>query len=266
MNENTVINQKQGIGNQGTQIGVLNNIYGLSAPEAMQMAFAIFREYYPQLREEAINELKILVEEKLNCLPSDCIVSPSPRIAVPTLQNASITEEYEVRELYASLLANSMNRQVCNAVHPCYVEIIKQLSQDDAKLLNYMYHNSIVPTISMRFSLGEGASGKVLNDFTDVPESLGCMNSDNVEVCFNNLVRLGLVSKHYSGLKFPDKVVKQLKSHPTVQAKYREARETMEKLECFSKLNEYIGYIMLTDFGRDFCRVCVIDKKEEVHP
>lgn len=262
MNNELVIEQKQGLGNSGTQIGVQNN-FGLSPVEATRMAFEIFKEYYPQLRDEALAELKRLVSEKLSCIPEDCIAPPKARIAVPTLQNASITEEKEVREFYASLLANSMNSEICNRVHPSYVEIIKQLSQDDAKLLNYMSHHAIVPTISMRFILGEGAYGRILDDFTDIPEQLGCTNADNVECCFNNLIRLGLVSKHYSGLGVPDDVIEKLKSHPIYQAKYEDAQETMRKFKQFSKMKEYTGYIMITDFGKEFCMVCVVGKKEE---
>ena len=56
MSDELVIQQKQSLGNSGTQVGVQNN-YGLSPVEATRMAFEIFREYYPQLREEALKEL-----------------------------------------------------------------------------------------------------------------------------------------------------------------------------------------------------------------
>ena len=254
MNENTSINQKQGIGNQGTQIGV-QNVYGISVIEATQMAFAIFREYYPQLREEALSELKTLVETKLNNIPGYCITPPSPRIAVPTLQYASITEEYEIRELYANLLANSMNKVVKNGVHPGFVEIIKQLSPDEAKILQYMKNHSSVPTISLKYCHNEGGGIEIINNFSIVGEQAGCEIPHNTHNYFDNLVRLGLLDDA-KGLSFlTDKTLYEpLKKHILVSNK---ATNDKAKALGFDKYEFVESYIKLTSYGRSFCDICL---------
>ena len=113
----------------------------------IEQTFKLFHQYFPLLQKEALEEVHRMLQEKLKNIPPEDIVQPSPRIAIPSLQNASITEESEVRELYASLLANSMNKVVKDGVHPAFVEIIKQLSPDEAKILRYMSIFSSVPTI-----------------------------------------------------------------------------------------------------------------------
>ena len=58
------ITQKVLPGAGGNTVVANQNNYGLTVTEATQMAFQIFREYYPQLKKEAIAELqKMLTEE-----------------------------------------------------------------------------------------------------------------------------------------------------------------------------------------------------------
>ncbi len=95
MNDKTEINQNAGLGSHGNTF-IAEQYIGLSVADATHMALSMFREYYPQLREELLSDLRKMLEEKLENIPSENIVPPSPRIAVPTLQNASITEDIEI--------------------------------------------------------------------------------------------------------------------------------------------------------------------------
>ena len=175
MSEQMKISQTTGFGShENTLIGVQNNQYGLTHIQAIEMAFSIFREYYPQLRQDVLNELDYLVKEKLRNVPENNIVSPTPRIAVPALQNASITEEYEIRELYANLLANSMNKIVKDGVHPAYVEIVKQLSPDEAKILCYMREYTTVPIITLRRENEKGEGVEIIKNFSNIGELSHC--------------------------------------------------------------------------------------------
>lgn len=194
MSEQMKISQSTGLSShENTLIGVQNNQYGLTHIQAIEMAFSIFREYYPQLKQDVLNELDYLVKEKLRNVPENNIVSPTPRIAVPALQNASITEEYEIRELYANLLANSMNKVVKDGVHPAYVEIVKQLSPDEAKILCYMRNHTTVPTITLRRENDKGEGIEIIKNFSNIGELSKCEHPFEVNKYFNNLIRLGLL-------------------------------------------------------------------------
>lgn len=254
MSDELVIEQKQGIGSNGSQIGVQNN-YGLSVSDATQMAFEIFREYYPKLRDEALAELEMLVEEKLNSVPKNCIVPPKPRIAVPTLQYASITEEQDVRELYANLLANSMNKVVKNGVHPGFVEIIKQLSPDEAKILKYMKSNTTIPTITLRYVHNDGGGIDIIKNFSDVGEKVNCENPTDVAKYFDNLIRLGLfVSPGGLSSLTNKELYEPLKSHRWIEPHLAEERI---KALGFDKFSFEESYITITSFGESFCSICL---------
>ncbi len=247
---NKFFNKQKGCNN--TQITEQNN-YGLSVAQATEMAFAIFREYYPQLRAEALEELNQLVIEKLSNIPEENIVPPNARIAVPTLQNASITEDPDVRELYANLLANSMNRIVKNGIHPSYVDIINQLTPDEAKILNYLYKNKLVPTIGLKVNKTTGGYLEVLHSFTNIAELCGCEDTNNYERHITNLTRLGLV-KIPDGESLTDKSkYEALKNHPYITGQKRH----LETLDQVSTVEYTEGHIELTVFGINFCSCCL---------
>ena len=255
MCQKTEIAQTSGFGSHdNTFIGEQHN-YGLNAIDAAQMAFSFFRQYYPQLREEALTEMRRLVDERLGKVPPDCIIPPKARIAVPALQYASITEEQAVRELFANLLTNSMNSEVCNSVHPSYIEIIKQLSEDDARILQYMSTHYFLPVVSISLL---GGHAKVLANFSDIPEKLGCSNCYNIDGCFSNLIRLGLVYKDFPGLSALEKTIEALKNHPFYQKKHLEAQDDSKKMN-MGPIVERAGLIMRTTFGTDFCKVCAMN-------
>ena len=66
MSENLEVNQTAAFGSHGnTIIGTVNT--GLSVTDAMQMALQIFREYYPQLKKEAIDELQKMLLRFQHC-------------------------------------------------------------------------------------------------------------------------------------------------------------------------------------------------------
>ena len=91
-------------------------------------------------KEFNIEETKKLLEIKLSKINPENIVTPEPYVAVPTIQAISyVMNNNELRNMYANLLASSMNKEVKDNVHPAYVEIIKQLTPDECRILKYIY-------------------------------------------------------------------------------------------------------------------------------
>ena len=140
-------------------------------PRAIKAALAPLEKWILQ-REYNVAETKKLLEEKLKDVPPGQIEAPEAHIAVPALQYISYCmDNSELRNMYANLLANSMNSVVKNGVHPGFVEIIKQLSPDEARILRYFTFQRIVPTISLRMMAETGGYITILKDFSNVPDS-----------------------------------------------------------------------------------------------
>lgn len=88
---------------------------------------------WERIEELVENEVK----KRLDKIPENKRKSPDPEIAVPLLQALTYTAQNEtLRDMYVNLLANSMNTDKNNVIHPSFVEIIKQMNSLDAKVFD----------------------------------------------------------------------------------------------------------------------------------
>lgn len=253
------ISQTTAMGSNNSQIGMQYNHeehhHGLSVTDATSMAFAMFREYYPQLRQEALDSLDQMVTEKLKSLPEDCIVPPTARITVPTIQKASITEEPEIRELYANLLANSMNSVVKNGIHPGFVEIINQLSPDEAKILKYFSVHKTIPTITLRAENENSEGTDIIKNFSDIGEKSNCEDKYNLNKYFDNLIRLGLICSAETMSSLTDKCLYEpLKNHPVMEMQKKNIENGPAP---YNKPICSESFLYLSDYGKAFCGICL---------
>lgn len=235
------------------------NNYGVPVEQMpgmiIEATFKLFHQYFPQLQKEALEEVHQMLEEKIRAIPPENIVPPAARIAIPALQNASITEEHDIRELYANLLASSMNKVVKDGVHPAYVEIIKQLSPDEAKILYYLKNNPIVPIINLRAENKEHGGVTVVSNFTNIGSRIGCENPNRMDEYLDNIERLGLVKNMGELASLTDKTLyKPLEEDPYILWQMNEIKENTELY--VPKIKQ--GYVELTNFGKAFCQLCCV--------
>ena len=195
-----------------------------------------------------------LLHEKLKNTPEEQIVPPENYVAIPALQQISYCfDSDELRDMYANLLANSMNKVVKNGVHPGFVEIIKQLSPDEAKMLRYLYKNPLVPTIAIKVYKKPSGMVIVQHLFTNIMEICKCENPNGYEKAVDNLLRLGLVKLPDDESLTDKSQYEQLKNHPYILNK----KKYLEALENVATVDFIEGHIELTAFGRSFCDICL---------
>lgn len=225
-------------------------------PRAIKAALAPVEKWVLQ-QEYNVAETQKLLEIKLQNITPASITPPEPHIAVPALQYISYCmDNEELRDMYANLLANSMNSVVKNGVHPGFVEIIKQLSPDEAKFLKYMKTNTSIPTISLRYAYNDYKKGGVnaIQEFTNVPALANCEQINNGEQYIDNLVRLGLVERE-RGNAFIDKSrYEPLKADPQF-AQYNDVE--LAKKNGYEKCEVEEHIVRLTAFGEKFCNICL---------
>jgi hypothetical protein len=99
-----------------------------------------------------------------------------PRLLLPILEGASIEDEEDLHTKWSALLANAASS---GKVHPSYIEILKQLTPDDARLLDKLH------------DLTQGKNYRRL-DYV-----LRELDEDQHSISFQNLVRLGLIQITY---------------------------------------------------------------------
>ena len=195
--------------------------------------------------EYAIRETEMLLAEKLKHIPEDKIVEPEPYVAVPALQQLSYSlDSEELRELYANLLSSSMNIDKKGEVHPAFVDIIKQLAPDEAKLLKYFSSQEVIPDIEIQLK-SESGKGYTVLDKLDLHIPGGVLDVyDNYRVYVENLCRLQLIEMP-QGIHYTDE-----RLYTALENKVVYVGIPKERIQFGRKI------IRLTQFGAKFTEIC----------
>jgi hypothetical protein len=225
-------------------------------PRAIKAALAPLEQWVLQ-KEYNVAETKRLLEEKLKNVPPEQIQPPEAHIAVPAMQYISYCmDNDELRDMYANLLANSMNEVIKNGVHPGFVEIIKQLCPDEAKILKAFRTKKMCPTITLRYEDEKGQGMDIIKEFSIIGEQMLCEHPFDTRKYFDNLVRLGLLERP-ALVSLTNKVLYEpLKEHSYILAKMNGPFPTLEG-KTYNKVKCKESFISLTAFGESFCESCL---------
>jgi hypothetical protein len=198
------------------------------------------------------------VTEKLSNTPEEEIISPEPHIVGPALESLKYSGSVEeLRELYANLIASSMDSKTQETSHPSFVEIIKQLSIKDAKILGHFSSADGEPIIRIRNEREDGKGGRDgLRNFSLVGEKTGCDNPEDCASSLDNLQRLGLVNIPADYKLVTEGVYDPLEEHSFIKS-------IIEKINAKDERKAKIHYsaILVTDLGRQFINSCVVDHR-----
>ena len=209
---------------------------------------------YDKIKEFAATRLT----EKLKEVPEENIVTPDATIAGPALEALKYTgHKEELAEMYASLLATAMNVDTRDNAHPSFVEIIKQLSPDEAKLIAFMnQHRPSSPMVNIRANLAVNGAGRyALMHYTHVVGEACCEQPGRQASYWVNLQRLGLIElkEGYTLSNTIDGV------DPYERIINDEVIRSLEKeIVAGGRVMDVIkGTATLTPIGLQFCSACI---------
>jgi len=209
---------------------------------------------YDQIKDFVDNK----VSEKLQNVPEENIVTPPPHVAGPALESLRYTGSIEeLKELYANLIASSMDSATTQEAHPSFVEIIKQLSSDEAKLLTAFISTDQEPAVTIRNNRKDNSGGRdQFRNFTVLGERTGVSDHNRIPNYLDNLSRLGLIHIPESYALIGDNIYKHLDEHPFVKA----ITESIDKTDD-RKSDIVHKTIIVTGLGRQFINACVRDHR-----
>lgn len=203
--------------------------------------------------EETIRLTADSVREKMQALPVEKLVAPEPYVAIPAMQQLSYcVNNEELRELYANLLVSSMNADKKWQVHPAFVDIIKQLTPDEAKFVrnlspNVSQNNALIDARLENEKTGSGST--IISNFTnvgldkvDLPENI-CSYIDNLE-------RLKLIQIPPTMYLTNKDLYQPLINHPLM------VNSLPEHLPDGVKIGYKYKTFCLTNFGVEFIKIC----------
>ncbi|MDQ6745973.1 MAG: DUF4393 domain-containing protein [Actinomycetota bacterium] len=169
-------------------------------------------------------------------------------------RNGSEPDALSLRVQGAELLRQAGDVSTEDSVHPAYARILAELAPDEARILRLLAVEGPQPLVDVRAAnlIGVGAQ-LVAPGLNMVGPQAGLRYRDRAVAYLNNLVRVGLI--WFSDEPLRDPIAYQvLEAQPDVlQAIKRTSRAKADRRS-----------IRLTEFGQDFCRVCLPLDADEV--
>ena len=201
-------------------------------------------------QEQNLQEYKNSLENKIQAIPEDNLIQPKMHLVGPALEASKYYIESEaLREMFANLVASSIDNRKNAYTHPSFIEIIKQISPDEAKILKKLQSKGI--GILNVYAQVEGNSKLTLaRNFSDISYQSGCDFPDNITMYLDNLDRLSLIKLDTTRYLVNTNVYEDLQKYPLIQTALQYANELGKP-----EINQ--GYAEPTLYGVNFYKSCI---------
>ncbi|MGE7922362.1 DUF4393 domain-containing protein [Viridibacillus arvi] len=192
---------------------------------------------------------------KIERISEDNLREPEMYILGPAIEASKyyIASE-ELREMFANLIASSVDSRADGIVHPSFVEIIKQLSSLDASILKNFTAISKFPIVRINLTKENSAYQLIYENILDYTES---DKFESYISSISNIQRLGLIDINYTislaeptNYEFVEKHPAYLKAKGLLQEKEYQSYQTCDFDE---------GVTKLTPLGKNFVLACCIN-------
>jgi hypothetical protein len=199
------------------------------------------------------------VAEKLAKVPPERIKSPAPNVAGPALEALRYSgHEPTLREMYANLLAMSLDSATAHKAHPAFVEMLKVISPDEAKILRLFASRTHWPVVDVHMNIKDGPGYNVIfRNFSFIGQEAAVAFDALTPNYLDNLCRLGLIELPADVHLTAPGTYDSLKQAP-VWVKHRESLP--EDQRALLEFDERC--VRLTSLGHQFCDACVVDSRE----
>ena len=208
--------------------------------------------------EYAANRVGHVLERRH--VPTDRVIQPPVELTASIVTQLRLQDQAQgLRDLYINLLATAMNRETARDAHPSFVEIIRQLTPDEGRVINLFTGVEATgsprdfPLLNVVSHLREGGFEQVLARFTLLGTQAGCV-AELPTSSIDNLSRLGLIAIRHDQRVASAAAYEPLERHPTV-------RDAMELAASRPGARAEIqhGLVEVTDFGFRFALACTGD-------
>jgi hypothetical protein len=132
---------------------------------------------------------------QLKEIPADQIVAVRPEVGVPISEKLAYVTDHELSDLYINLLAKASTTHTAHFAHPSFVNIINNLSPDEAVLLKELRTTNNIPFITAQLVRKDPTGGWItLADIlTGLERKTQITFQENTVAYFSNFEGLGII-------------------------------------------------------------------------
>jgi Abortive infection alpha len=222
-----------------------------------QLALAPLR-HVPDVAARVPGTLRDL-GERVSAIPGGQRRAPAVAFAAQALL-ASVRNDATMRERYLNLLAASMDGTRADRVHPGFLDVLRQLTSDEARIISLFQHDGPYPIVSVQSRYRHGTVvSTVLRNFNLLGELAGCEHPRRAPLYVDNLCRLGLVELRRVRISEDTRIFRAVEQHPEVLAAI--ARIEAHPPALARATDAVVADVLrqalyVTAFGRQFYEAC----------
>ncbi len=206
-----------------------------------------------------LEKLKKSLEEKVEAIPYENRIEPDTQNVCQALDDAKFcVESEEIREMFANLIASTMNSETSNMVHPSFSAILKQMTPNDANFLRLFERNPKIAICSFRIVYKSGGFFSLLENVYFTEENLSLGEARSYALILSVLERLGLIRILLDEWFIKDGAY-QVYENSTILQNYKKHYEDDTRSVSIQK-----GTAQLTALGKSLLEVCCPVKRIEV--
>ena len=164
-----------------------------------------------EIRKNIVEKSKDIPEESLKESADLSVVGPALEAMKYTIMND------DLNELFENLLVSSLDKR--KNVFPGFVDIIRQINSDEAKLLKYLASSDTdsFPVITLRCETIDGKGGlDIISNFTSIGYGV-CEKPELTTTYLVDLARFGLIEFVNGKYLVDDKVYEPLINHDVIK-------------------------------------------------
>lgn len=196
------------------------------------------------------------ISAKLENVPAEDIQPPKPHVGVPTIDALRYTgSEPALSEMYANLLAISMDKKTAHQAHPAFVDIIKNMSPDEARIMRFLASRPNNAIINVKLVKPDGGFNIVQRRLSLIGLDAGCEHAQLAQNYLDNLCRLGLVEIPEGRFIRSEDLYKRIEELPEITNYLNQLRAIEGHKVKIEKRK-----LGITDLGNQFIQACVVDK------
>ncbi len=242
---------------------VLREVYGdLAKPGTKQVGKALGTVFefgntlllplaFANVRSRVLRENLERYRVKMQYTPEEDVCEVTAELGVPIEEKLSYVTNEQLREMYIVLLAKASHFQTVNVAHPSFVNIINNISPDEAILMKSLRTTPQTPFVQVRLQKKDKNEYIVVDPLV---AALSCLKNlsfpNNIAAYFSNLEGLGVLYTSTDTFLVGDNIYGPL--------------EALAKLRYSAISNEHPDYelvfpqriINITPFGRLFLEAC----------
>lgn len=193
--------------------------------------------------------------EQLKDIPDNEISEVPPEIGVPVAEKLSYVTNEELSNLYINLLAKASTFKTSKKAHPSFVNIINNLSPDEAILLDQFKKGLPVPFVEARLVNKKTSRYAIVHDMLPVLSTDKLTFPENMSSYISNFEGLGLI-KIYKDVCLEEKL------YIPLEKEYMPIFDSIDFDKETRKPQFHRGEIMITSFGMLFISGCLTSLDE----